>query len=258
MFTYIGGQVLQVFSTAGALLYLLRDSALALRYLPKEFRLWTRQLLFIGVGTLPIGLLMGLFVGMVVALQTGYQLMQFNIQGIIGSIVGLSMAKEMAPVLTGYLVAGRVGAAISAEIGTMAVSEEIDALRVMGVDPVEYLAMPRILAAMVMVPALSMYVLAIGCLGGAVIAMSYIGLGWQQYWDPLFESLTAREIVQGLIKAFVFGGIVGTVGCYKGFTTRHGAEGVGRSTTQAVVLGFVLIIIANYLLSHLMVLEPFA
>ena len=193
---------------------------------------------------------------MVVALQTGYQLRQFNLQGIVGAIVGLSMAKEMAPVLTGYLVAGRVGAAISAELGTMAVSEEIDALRVMGIDPVEYLVMPRILAAVIMVPALSMYVLAVGCLGGAIIAVSYIGVGWQTYWDNLFQTLTRMEIVHGLLKAVVFGGIVATVGCHKGLTTRHGAEGVGRSTTQAVVLGFILIIVANYFLSHIMVLEP--
>lgn len=256
MFTLIGRTLIGTFTTLGALLYLARDAALALRYLPREFRLWTRQMQFIGVETLPIGLLMGLFVGMVVALQTGYQLLTFNLQGIIGAIVGLSMAKEMAPVLTGYLVAGRVGAAISAELGTMAVSEEVDALRVMGVDPVEYLVMPRILAAMIMVPALSMYVLAVGCLGGGLIAVSYVGVGWHQYWDNLFESLTRTDIIHGLIKAFVFGGIVATVGCHKGLTTRHGAEGVGRSTTQAVVLGFILIIVANYLLSHIMVLSP--
>lgn len=257
MFTLIGTYILRFLTTAGAVCLFGVDVLRAVRHLPRDAAVWVKQMRFMGVETLPIALLMGLFVGMVVALQTGYQLLQFQLQGIVGAVVGLSLAKEMGPVLTGYLVAGRVGAAMTAELGTMAVSEEIDAIRVMGVDPVEYLAMPRVLAALLMTPMLAMYVLAIGCVGGALISQSYIGVGWHEYFDNLFEQLTVGEIIRGQIKALVFGGIIGLVGCYKGFTTQNGAEGVGRNTTQAVVLAFILIVVADYLLSHLMVLEMF-
>lgn len=257
MFTLIGTYVLRFLTAAGAVCLLGVDVLRATRHLPRDAGIWVKQMRFMGVETLPIALLMGLFVGMVVALQTGYQLLQFQLQGIVGAVVGLSLAKEMGPVLTGYLVAGRVGAAMTAELGTMAVSEEIDAIRVMGVDPVEYLAMPRVLAALLMTPMLAMYVLAIGCVGGALISQSYIGVGWHSYFDNLFEQMTMGEIIRGQIKALVFGGIIGLIGCYKGFTTRNGAEGVGRNTTQAVVLAFILIVGADYLLSHLMVLEMF-
>ena len=252
---FLGRRLIYFFETAGEILVLFASTFLWCR---KAFESRTRifkQMAFIGVDTLPIALLMGFFVGMVLALQTGYQLLRFNLEGIIGAIVGLSLAKELGPVLTGYLVAGRIGAAITAEIGTMEISEEVDALRVMGVDPVYYLSKPRLIAAVFMVPVLVIYVNLIGIFGGAIMSVTYAGVGLQSYFDNLFDSLTFGEIFRGLIKAMFFGGIVATIGCYKGFKTTGGAEGVGRFTTQSVVLSFILIIVFDYFLSRILLLS---
>lgn len=248
---YLGERLIYLFQSTGEILLLFGQTAAHCRQVVRNRSNIFKQMAFMGVGTLPIALLMGFFIGMVLALQTGYQLLRFNLEGILGAVVGLSLAKELAPVLTGYLVAGRVGAAITAEIGTMQVSEEIDALRVMGVDPVCYLSMPRLVAAVVMVPIIVIYVNLIGILGGALIAKTYVGVGLQSYFDNLFDSLTFQEIFRGLIKAMFFGGIVGTIGVFKGFKTTGGAEGVGRYTTESVVLSFVLIVVFDYFLTRI-------
>jgi phospholipid/cholesterol/gamma-HCH transport system permease protein len=198
---------------------------------------------------------MGLFVGMVLALQTGAQLQRFGVETVIGAIVGLSLAKELAPVMTGYLVAGRVGAAIAAEVGTMKVSEEIDALRVMGVDPVYYLSMPRFIAGILMVPIVVIYVNFIGILGGALVAVTYVEVSFRDYFDSLFTNLTFWELATGLIKAMFFGAIVSIIGCYKGFKTTGGAEGVGRYTTQSVVMSFILILVFDYFLTRILLIK---
>jgi phospholipid/cholesterol/gamma-HCH transport system permease protein len=249
---YLGAGLICFLEATGEILILFWKTLLSCRRALKSRSAIFKQMAFMGVGTLPIAMLMGFFVGMVLALQTGYQLMQFNLQSIIGAIVGVSMAKELAPVLTGYLVAGRVGAAITAEIGTMEVSEEIDALKVMGVDPVYYLSMPRLVAAVLMVPIIVIYVNLIGILGGALISATYVGVGVQSYFDNLFNSLTFDEVFRGLIKSMFFGGIVAIIGCYKGFKTTGGAEGVGRYTTQSVVLSIVLIVVFDYFLSRIL------
>lgn len=254
---YIGGRLIYFFEMTGEILVLLGRTLAFCRKAPGSRGEIFKQMAFIGIGTLPIAMLMGFFVGMVVALQTGVQLMQFNIQDIIGAIVGLSLAKELAPVLTGYLVAGRIGAAITAEIGTMTVSEEIDALRVMGVDPVFHLSMPRFVAGVLMVPIIVIYVNLIGIMGGAIVASTYVGVDYKSYFDNLFESLTFSELFHGLIKAMFFGGIVAIVGCYKGFKTTGGAEGVGRYTTQSVVLSFILVIVFDYFLTRLLLIQLF-
>ncbi|RJP24980.1 MAG: ABC transporter permease [Candidatus Abyssobacteria bacterium SURF_5] len=248
---YLGSRLIDFFQTTGEILVLFFETLAHCRRIISSRASIFKQMAFIGVGTLPIALLMGFFIGMVLALQTAYQLLRFNLEGIIGAVVGLSLAKELAPVLTGYLVAGRVGAAITAEIGTMQVSEEIDALRVMGVDPVYYLSMPRLIAAVFMVPIIVIYVNMIGILGGALIATTYADLSWAEYFDNLFDSLTFEEIFRGLVKAMFFGGIVGIIGVFKGFKTTGGAEGVGRFTTQSVVLSFVLIVVFDYFLTRI-------
>jgi len=254
---YIGGWFILFFETTGEILVLFMQTVGWCRKALGSRAEIFRQMSFIGVGTLPIALLMGFFVGMVVAVQTGVQLLQFNIEGIIGAIVGLSLAKELAPVLTGYLVAGRVGAAITAEIGTMTVSEEIDALRVMGVDPVFHLAMPRFIAGALMVPIIVIYVNLIGIIGGAIISVSYVGVDLKSFFDNLFDNLTFAELFKGLIKAMFFGATVSIIGCYKGFKTTGGAEGVGRYTTQSVVLSFILIIVFDYFLTRLLLISLF-
>lgn len=254
-FEYVGAHLISFFETAGEILILFSQTLRACRKALQSRGDIFKQMAFMGVGTLPIALLMGFFVGMVLALQTGVQLVQFNVESIIGAIVGLSMAKELAPVLTGYLVAGRVGAAITAEIGTMTVSEEIDALRVMGVDPVFYLSMPRFVAGVLMVPIIVIYVNLIGILGGAIMSATYVGVDMRSYFDNLFDSLTFGELLRGLVKAMFFGAIVAIIGCHKGFKTSGGAEGVGRYTTQSVVLSFILIIVFDFFLTRILLLS---
>ncbi|MBI4831723.1 MAG: ABC transporter permease, partial [Candidatus Lindowbacteria bacterium] len=186
---FVGARLIYLFETTGEILILLKKTLLYCRKAIQSRSSIIKQMAFIGVDTLPIALVMGFFVGMVLALQTGYQLVKFSIQDIIGAIVGLSLAKELAPVLTGYLVAGRVGAAITAEIGTMQISEEIDALRVMGVDPIYHLSMPRLVAAVFMIPVVVIYVNLIGMFGGAIISATYVGVGMKSYFDNLFDSV---------------------------------------------------------------------
>lgn len=212
-----------------------------------------KQMLEMGVSTLPLAAVVGFFVGMVLALQTGDQLARFGLENLLGSIVGLSLVKELAPVQAAFLLAGRVGAAITAELGTMKVSEEIDALKTMGVSPIRYLSMPRFLAGITMLPILLMYTIAIGVLGGAVVAVTYVGVSPSDYFDNFFDALTVKEVLKSFVKAFFFGGIVAIVGCYKGFVTTGGAEGVGKYTTQSVVLSFMLILIFDYFLTRVMI-----
>jgi len=238
-------------NATGDMMLLFLRACYWLKELPRNLPSVFRQVSFIGVSTLPIAAVMALFVGMVLALQTGYQLLQFRqlrVQEYVGAIVGLSMAKELGPVMTAYLLAGRVGAAITAEIGSMAVSEEIDALKVMGINPVRFLAMPRLVACTLSLPLLVIYSELIGIMGGALVATTYVDIPTKVYFDNMLIVMSVKEISNGLVKALVFGTIVGVVGCYQGFTTTGGATGVGRATTRSVVTSFMLILIADYFL----------
>ncbi len=219
------------------------------RNLPSIFK----QLSDIGIGTLPIAALMAFFVGMVLALQTGTQLALYGTQEVIGAIVGLSMVKELGPVMTALLVAGRVGSSMAAEIGAMKVYEEIDALKTLEIDPVRYLAMPRMLACLLAVPALVIFSIIIGVLGGGLISSvtPAINVPLSVYFENLVRAIGYEEIFKGLLKAVVFGGIVAHVGCYVGFKTSGGARGIGQATTRAVVLAFILIMVADYFLTRL-------
>lgn len=209
-----------------------------------------RQMAVVGYQTLPLALLVGLFTGMTVALGTGLVLQQFGQQRFIASVVSESMIKEMGPVFTAFIIAARVGAAMTAELGTMAVNEEINVLRVLGIRTNQYLLMPRIVAALTMTPALTAYSTVVGLLGGAVVATAYFDVSLVAYRNDAFRYITVDEIVKGLIKAVIFGAIYSGVCCYKGINTTGGAQGVGRSTTSAVVVSLAGILVANYLLTR--------
>ena len=211
------------------------------------------QMKRVGLDSLPIASAMAVFTGMVLALHSGYTLRKFDFEQATASIVALSMVKEMGPVLTAMLLAGRVGAAIAAEIGTMQVNEEIDALHTLGISPIRYLAMPRLLACVTMLPVLVTYASAVGILGGAAIASSYFEIGFSSFFRTAFEAMVFRDLAEGIVKAFFFGAIVATVGCQRGFQTRGGAEGVGRAITSCVVTSFVAIFICNYFVTWVMV-----
>lgn len=254
MFQHLGRMLLDMSQTTGEMLKLFFATVYFFKEAPRNLPSIFRQLAEIGVNTLPIVSLAALFIGMVLALQTGSALVLYGSQSVIGSIVGLSMVKELGPVMTSLLVAGRVGSAMAAEIGAMEIYEEIDALKTLEINPVRYLAMPRLIACLFAVPALVVFVVFIGILGGGVICAinPQIAVPLNTYYDGLVTSMEVSDILKGLTKALFFGGIIGLVSCYVGFKTTGGARGIGRSTTRSVVLSFLLIFIANYFLTRIM------
>lgn len=254
MLEWFGKKVLAVSQTTGEMLSLLVETLYYCKEAPRNLSAIYRQLHEIGVATLPLACLSALFVGMVLALQTGTQLALYGSQQAIGAIVGLSMTKELGPVMTSLLVAGRVGSAMAAEVGAMEVYEEIDALKTLEINPVRYLAMPRLLACLLAVPALVVFSVVIGILGGSFVSNinPVINVPYSVYFENLGQALNYREVLKGLVKAFIFGGIIAQVGCYVGFKTSGGARGIGASTTRAVVISFLLIFVADYFLTRLM------
>jgi phospholipid/cholesterol/gamma-HCH transport system permease protein len=219
-----------------------------------EFRLFIGQLNEIGVRSFPVVCLTSLFTGMVLCLQTGLAFMKvFNEPVYLGTAVGLSLVKELGPVLTSLVVAGRVGAAIAAELGTMAVTEQLDALSTLGTSPVRYLGVPRFAACLLAVPLLTVFADFIGVFGGYVVAKVRFAIPPSVFWDDILVSMKIKDSFHGLIKSFFFGGIIVTTACYKGFTCSGGAEGVGRATTSAVVISMVLILVCDYFLTSVLV-----
>lgn len=208
-----------------------------------------RQMLVCGVMSLPVALLVGVFAGMVLALQTGIELRQYGAAEKIGSIVAASMCREMGPLMTAIILCARVGSAMAAEIGTMKVSEEIDALEVMSIDPVTYLVMPRFLALTIMAPVVTIYSDLVGILGGAVVGKYQIGITYTVYFQNALEIICLTDVFSGLIKSLVFGLIIAVVSCAQGMRATSGAEGVGRATRNSVVTSQILIIIFNYVLT---------
>lgn len=209
-----------------------------------------RQLIEVGLNTFLLVAMISMFTGMVAALRTGIELTDYNLQDAIGTIVGLSMVSEMGPVITAILIVGRVGSAMAAELGTMAVNEEIDALRAMGINPVRYLVAPRFLATLIMQPILTIYGIVIGIWGGALIAATYLRVPSTIYYNRLYAAVDLGDIRHGMIKTLVFAAIIATVCCYMGMNTENGAEGVGKSTTRAVVVSLTLVLVANYFMTR--------
>lgn len=205
-----------------------------------------KQMESVGVGSIPVVLITATFTGMVLALQgyTGFK--RFSAEGLVGTVVALSMTRELGPVLTGLIVAGRAGAAMAAELGTMKVTEQIDALSALAVNPVQYLVTPRFIAGIVMLPILTVFSDFIGIAGGYFISVNMLGANAGVYLQRTTQYLEMEDILGGLLKAAVFGGIIAGVSCYKGFQAEGGAEGVGRATTGAVVVSEMLILISNY------------
>lgn len=199
----------------------------------------------IGVNSLPIVFLTAFFTGMVLALQSAYQMQKLSASMYIASLVSLSMFRELGPVLTALVVAGRVGAAITAELGTMQVTEQIDALETLATNPIKYLVVPRFLALIFVLPLLTVYADLIGVIGGYLIGVGKLGIGSVLYTRMTFDALVLKDFITGLIKSLAFAVIICIVACYQGLNTEGGAEGVGRSTTISVVTSFILIISAD-------------
>jgi len=251
----MGHKMLRVAQGLGEMIALFCETLYYFKEAPRNLPSIFRQMSIIGIGTLPIAMLVALFVGMVLSIQTGTELALYGTQEAVGAIVGMSMVKELGPVMTSLLVAGRIGSAMAAEVGAMQVYEEIDALKTLEISPVRYLAMPRLIACLFTVPALVAFAMLVGILGGGVVAEfnPRIDVPFTVYYDNMIRALGYQEILKGLLKAAVFGGIIAHVGCYVGFKTSGGARGIGESTTKSVVLSFLLIMVANYFLTRLMI-----
>ncbi|MCI0382123.1 MAG: ABC transporter permease [Chlamydiae bacterium] len=216
---------------------------------PPSLRLILKQLFNIGVASLTVVAITGFFTGLVLAAQSFYQLADKGLTGITGLLVGKAMMTELGPVLTAFMVTGRVGAAMCAELGTMRVTEQIDALQTMAVNPSRYLIAPRFIAGIIMMPLLTLYSVIMGIYGGYLISVFFFGMSPNSYFDAMPIHITLFDFFSGLIKAFFFGILIITISCYKGMNTSGGAEGVGKATTNSVVICYVCILFSNFFLT---------
>jgi phospholipid/cholesterol/gamma-HCH transport system permease protein len=207
----------------------------------------------IGVGSLTVVLLTGMFTGMVLALQSGFTLDQFGARSMVGRLVSASMVKELGPVLTGLMVAGRVGSGIAAELGSMMVTEQIAALRALGTDPLRKLVLPRILAGLIMVPLLTVVSGGVGMVGGWIVTVTQLKVASSVYWNSVVDGLYIQDVWMGLIKPFFIGFTITSIGCHVGMRTRGGTQGVGRATTNAVVAASVAVIAVDFFVTKLLI-----
>ena len=219
---------------------------------PFEVREWLRQMVRLGWDSIPVVFLTSMFTGMVLALQTFNGFQRVHAENFVGSVVALAMLRELSPVLVGLMVTGRVGSSMAAEIGTMRVTEQIDALKALATDPVQYLFVPRVIAGILMLPFLVILGDALGVGGGYLVAVKMMDANPVLYEQNTYQFLELNDIWSGLIKAAVFGLILTLTGCVRGYYTRGGAEGVGRSTTNAVVSSSLIILLTDFFLTKLL------
>ena len=242
-----GAWAVDLFWYAGSLALLFVQTLRGVFTRPLRFRAVLYELWKVGVQSWGIVALSSLFIGMVLAFQSAYQMQKLAAQIYIASLVALSIVREIGPVITALIVAGRVGSAIAAELGTMKVTEQIDALMTLASDPVRFLVVPRFVALVITLPLLTLWADALGIFGGFLVGTVKLGILPSLYWKMTTIPLLFRDLASGLLKSFVFGMIICVVSCFEGFRTEGGAEGVGRSTTVAVVTSFILIIAADCL-----------
>jgi phospholipid/cholesterol/gamma-HCH transport system permease protein len=216
------------------------------------------QMAHIGVGSMPLTVIVALFTGAVAAVQASYQFRDYVPMLYLGTVIGKSVLIELGPVLTALVVGGRVGASIAAELGTMRVTEQVDAMETMGISPVRFLVVPRFLAAITMLPALTIFADVVAILGGFLVATLTLDVPAHTFVSGLKLYFKTQDVISGLIKAFFFGGIIATMGCYYGLKSEGGAEGVGIATTQAVVASCLLILIVDYILASFLFRVIFA
>ncbi len=248
----LGAWGVRFLTEMGAIGILFAQAVAGLFRRPFNLRGIARQMDALGVGSIPVVLITASFTGMVLALQSHTGFKRFNAEGLVGTVVALSMTRELGPVLTGLIVAGRAGAAMAAELGTMKVTEQVDALATLGVHPVKYLITPRLVAGLLMLPALTALADLVGILGGYSLSVHLLDANPEVYLRRTKQYLEVADIFGGMLKAAVFGVLIATVSCYKGFQADGGAEGVGKATTGAVVLSEMLILISDYFLTAML------
>lgn len=246
---YLGGLLIPSFSVVGGMVKMLCST---LRYIvtpPFYLRNVFKQMVEIGVNSMPVVLITASFTGAVLALQSHTAFKRFDAETLVGTVVALSMTRELGPVLTGLIVAGRAGAAMAAELGTMRVTEQIDALETLATNPIRYLVVPRFIGGMLMLPALTVLSDAVGIMGGFVVSTRVLGANPTTYMSRTWDFLEMDDILHGLLKSFFFGAAIALISSYEGFASEGGAEGVGKATTRAVVLSSMAILISDYFLS---------
>lgn len=249
---FVGKKVLELCDVFGLFSLFLWHVLITLITTRLRLKKLFEQMRFIGVDSINIILLTGAFSGAVLALQSYIGFKRFGAEEFIGPVVALSLTRELGPVLTGLMVTGRAGSAIAAEIGTMQITEQIDALKTLNINVNQYLMVPRILGSVIILPFLTVFSMMCGIIGGYVISVYVLNLNGEQYISGIKSFLEFSDITGGLIKSSVFGLILSWVGCYKGYYTSGGAKGVGIATTQSVVTASILILISNYFLATML------
>jgi len=254
-FERVGRQTTGVFADIGAF------ARFAWRALLWLFTGWWRwknirglfpQLYEVGTRSVPVVGITGAFIGMVMAIETVEQFKMIGQENRIGSVIALSVVKQIGPVLAAVMLAGRVGGALTAELGTMNVTEQLDALRVMGADPIRVLVVPRFVACLLLTPVLRIYSDILGILGGWMVSTQFLGIPTEPFWQYSAQGVDTWQIVEGIVKAFFFGGAIGLIACYKGFTCGAGASDVGRACTESFVVSFLAIIVLNFVFAQLL------
>lgn len=248
-FKWIGTYVIRFVGEAGKIMTLFAQILSWIFRPPLQGREILKQMEEVGVRSFPVVVITAAFTGMVLALQSFTGFKRFGAESMVGTVVALSVTRELGPVLTGLMVSGRIGSAMAAELGTMRVTEQIDALYTLATNPIKYLIVPRFLAAMIMLPILVIFADVIGLAGGYLVSVQILGTNPTLYIRRTWDFLELNDVYSGLLKAVFFGMIIATISCYQGFSTQGGAEGVGRATTKAVVLSSLTILISNYFIT---------
>lgn len=251
--TSIGSSILKFADYIGQVLFFLADAIKWFLLPPFFIRETIKQIYLIGVKSLPLTSISALSIGLVLAMQTIWILSKFGAINYLAAVVGLAIVKELGPVVTALMVAGRAGSGISAELGSMKVTRQIDALRVSAINPVKYLVITRVIACMISLPILTIFADVLGILGGWFIGVSLGGINSRLYWDTTLRFVTLNaDLIPGLLKTIFFGLIIGVVGCFHGFNTEGGTEGVGLSTTTTVVSASLMIFVSDVFLTRLL------
>jgi phospholipid/cholesterol/gamma-HCH transport system permease protein len=241
--------ILKLIERIGLYIQFLFNIAKTIIKTPPNPHLIIKQLYDIGVTSVPVVIITGFFTGLVLAAQCFYQLSDIGLSGITGVFVAKAMITELAPVLTAFMIVGRVGASICAEIGTMQVTEQIDALKTMAIHPNRYIIAPRVLSGTLIMPLLTIFTIVTGIFGGFLMAMYFFNMSYFDYFDPIPKEVTLFDLFTGMSKALIFGLLIMSIACYKGMKTSGGAAGVGRSITNSVVLSYCFILFVNFFLT---------
>ena len=253
-FERVGGSVIGFFTEVGEVVILFFRMVTWLLRPPYRLQLLFQQCDFVGVGSLFIVLLTGVFTGLVFALQSSFAFAKFNAESLVGATVVISLCRELAPVLTGLMVTGRAGSAMATELGTMRVSEQIDALETFAISPVQYLVVPRVIALILMMPLLTMLFNYVGFLGAFVVSVFQAGINEGTFMGRIHRLVEISDLVGGLLKSAVFGGVIGVIACHKGMNASGGSRGVGLAATSTVVTSSVAILIIDYILTTLLLM----